>query len=81
MAHSSSEFFLDFAQMLPQVPHARVRVRILLTPLTAKRLLRVLLDQVTRFESRDGEIVILSKDSGLADQIFQPIGPDKPEGE
>jgi len=42
ITHSPWELFLDFAQILPNVPKARVRARIVLTPANAKMLLRAL---------------------------------------
>jgi hypothetical protein len=81
LTHSPSEVIIDFAQLFPQTPHARVKARVVMTPLNAKRLLRALAEQLSRFETRFGEIVIPPKDGGLADQLFHALGPDKPEGE
>jgi hypothetical protein len=39
IAHSSSEFILDFIRLVPGVPKAKVQSRIILTPENAKRLL------------------------------------------
>ena len=36
--HSNSEFVVDFIQIMPGIPKAKVRSRILLTPQHAKRL-------------------------------------------
>lgn len=55
--HSPSEFVVDFIQMMPGVPKARVRSRVLLTPQHAKRLVKVLYDNVQNFEQQFGEIV------------------------
>ena len=38
IAHSNSEFILDFATMLPGLPKARVKSRVILTPEHAYRL-------------------------------------------
>ena len=38
IAHSSSEFILDFIRLVPGVPKAKVQSRIILTPENAKRL-------------------------------------------
>lgn len=54
--HSHSEFVLDFIQMMPGVPKAKVKSRIVLTPQHAKRLVRALSDNVARFEQTFGEI-------------------------
>ncbi|MBP7515769.1 MAG: DUF3467 domain-containing protein, partial [Flavobacteriales bacterium] len=37
ITHSNSEFVLDFVRVMPGVPKAKVRSRILLTPQHAKR--------------------------------------------
>jgi len=81
LTHSPSEIVIDFAQLLPQVPQARVKIRVLLTPLNAKLLLRALTEQLSRFEGQFGEIIVPPHGSGLADQLFRAVSPDKPEGE
>jgi hypothetical protein len=74
ITHSPSEFVLDFAQIMPQVPHARVVARVVTTPVHAKLLLRALAENVGRFETQFG--VITPPDaSTLADQLFRsPTG-------
>ncbi len=54
--HSHSEFILDFVSMMPGVPKAKVRSRIILTPQHAKRLLSALNENIKRFESQHGSI-------------------------
>lgn len=54
--HSSSEFVLDFIQIMPGVPKAKVKSRIILTPQHAKRLLHALGENIARFESANGDI-------------------------
>ena len=61
IAHSTSEFILDFATMLPGLPKARVKSRVVLTPEHAKRLLLSLQENVTRYESNFGKINIPTK--------------------
>ena len=56
ISHSASEFVVDFAAMLPGVPKAKVKSRIILTPEHAKRLLLSLQDNITRYESNMGQI-------------------------
>lgn len=56
ITHSNSEFVLDFVRVMPGVPKAKVRSRILLTPQHAKRLMRALADNLRKFESVHGEI-------------------------
>ncbi len=54
--HSVSEFIVDFINVMPGVPKAKVKSRIILTPQHAKRLTKALLENVQRFEQANGEI-------------------------
>ena len=56
ITHSDSEFVIDFIKMLPGVPKAKVKSRIILTPTHAKRLLRALKENVNKFEAIHGTI-------------------------
>lgn len=58
ISHSTSEFILDFATVLPGVEKARVKSRVILTPEHAKRLLRSLQENIVRYESTVGKIEI-----------------------
>lgn len=56
ITHSNSEFVIDFIKMMPGVPKAKVKSRIVLTPQHAKRLLKALKDNLSKFESAHGQI-------------------------
>ncbi|MBK7342502.1 MAG: DUF3467 domain-containing protein [Saprospiraceae bacterium] len=56
IAHSHTEFVVDFIRMMPNMPKAKVKARVVLTPQHAKRLLRALADNVKKFESQFGVI-------------------------
>jgi len=56
ITHSSSEFVIDFVRVMPGVPKAEVKSRIILTPEHAKRLMYALKDNLTKFESVNGSI-------------------------
>ncbi len=56
IAHSNSEFILDFIRLMPGIPKAKVKARIILTPEHAKRLLEALRENVSRFEEAYGAI-------------------------
>ena len=58
IAHSTSEFIIDFATMLPGLDKAKVKSRVILTPEHAKRLLLSLQENITRYESNIGKIEI-----------------------
>ncbi len=56
ITHSQSEFVLDFIKIMPGVPKARVKSRILLTPQHAKRLVKALTENIAKFEQTNGKI-------------------------
>lgn len=56
IAHSSSEFVIDFIKMMPGVPKAKVKSRIVITPEHAKRLLHALKDNVDKYEAAFGPV-------------------------
>lgn len=56
IAHSSSEFVMDFVRMMPGVAKAQVKSRIIMTPEHAKRLALALHDNIMRYEAQFGEI-------------------------
>lgn len=56
ITHSSSEFVLDFVRIMPGVPKANVKSRIILTPEHAKRLLLALQDNIKKYEAIHGPI-------------------------
>jgi len=56
IAHSPSEFVLDFVRMMPNVAKAKVKSRVILTPQHAKRLMRALAENVKKFEAQHGKI-------------------------
>lgn len=56
IAHSPSEFVIDFARVMPGLKNARVQSRVIMTPEHAKRLMRALEDNVRKYESQNGDI-------------------------
>jgi hypothetical protein len=56
ITHSSSEFILDFIRVMPGLPKAKVKSRVVLTPEHAKRLLFALKDNIEKYESQHGGI-------------------------
>ncbi|NNF01147.1 MAG: DUF3467 domain-containing protein [Bacteroidia bacterium] len=56
ITHSNSEFVVDFVKVMPGVPKAKVKSRIVLTPQHAKRLMSALQDNVSKYESIHGKI-------------------------
>ena len=56
ISHSQAEFIIDFIKMMPGMPKAKVKSRIILTPQHAKRLLRALKENIGKYESQFGTI-------------------------
>ncbi|MDQ3051881.1 MAG: DUF3467 domain-containing protein [Bacteroidota bacterium] len=56
ITHSNSEFVIDFVKVMPGVPKAKVKSRIVLTPQHAKRLLSAIADNISKFEAVHGTI-------------------------
>lgn len=56
ITHSNAEFIIDFINVMPGSPKAKVKSRIVLTPQHAKRLMKALADNVKKFEQVNGTI-------------------------
>ena len=56
IAHSNSEFVLDFIRLMPGVPKAKVKARVVITPEHAKRFLAALKDNIKKYEESFGDI-------------------------
>lgn len=56
ISHSQSDFILDFIRMVPGVPKAQVKSRIILTPDNAKRLLLALQDNIRKYDEQTQEM-------------------------
>lgn len=64
ITHSSAEFVIDFVRIMPGIPKAKVKSRIVLTPEHAKRLLGALKDNIAKYESVHGKIKNVEGGSG-----------------
>lgn len=56
ITHSPNEFIVDFAQMMPGTPKAKVRSRVILNPVNAKRLYKALAENISKYEQQFGTI-------------------------
>jgi hypothetical protein len=56
ITHSASEFVVDFVRIMPGIPKAQVKSRVILTPEHAKRLIAALHDNIAKFEAVHGTI-------------------------
>ena len=80
IAHSPSDLVIDFAHILPGEGKALIRSRVVMTPLSAKLLLRALTENIARYEAAFGEIHV-PLNSTLADNLFKPYQPPEPPPE
>ncbi len=56
IAHTPTEFVLDFAQLMPGVPEAQVVSRVVVTPDQAKKILGALQNNIGQYEQKFGTI-------------------------
>ena len=64
ITHSTSEFVLDFVRIMPGIPKAEVKSRVILTPEHAKRLLNALKENIDKYESMHGPVKKIDGPSG-----------------
>jgi len=71
ISHTPSELFLDFAQIMPNTPNAKIRARLIMTPMNAKLLHRALTENLQKFEAKYGAInlpehnIVIDRDRGF----------------
>ena len=56
IAHSNQEFIIDYVRLMPGIPKAKVKARIVLTPQHAKRFIKALAENVKKYEQQFGVI-------------------------
>jgi hypothetical protein len=76
ITHSPAEFVVDFVRVMPGVPKARVQSRIILTPQHAKRLMRAMIDNVSKYEAQHGKI-----QETLGNEPMMPMNFGGPQGQ
>ena len=77
ISHSPADIVIDFAHILPGETKATVKARVLMSPLSAKLLVRALTENLARYESVFGEINIPTNTS-LGENLFRPHQPPEP---
>lgn len=80
ISHSPADIVIDFAHILPGETTANIRARVVMSPLSAKLLLRALIENLGRYEAAFGEITVPSN-SSLAESLFRPPHPPEPPKE
>ena len=78
ITHSSAEVVMDFIRVLPGVPKANVKSRIVLAPEHAKRLLFALQDNIVKSEHAFGPINLPGAEQPQGGRTATPFGV--PEG-
>jgi hypothetical protein len=68
VTHRETEFIFDFLFLQPQAPQAKVRARIITSPLHAKRFLKALEENVKKYEAKFGRL------PEVRGEIQRPIG-------
>ena len=72
VTHSAAEFVLDFIRVLPGMAKAKVKSRIVMSPMHVKTLMLALQDNIKKFEDKFGEIKVLKKDELKQTQFKLP---------
>lgn len=79
LTHSGSEFVADFIQMMPGMPKAQVRSRVIMAPEHAKRLLMALQDNVKKYEQQFGTIRLTQTQQPTEERTIAPFTIKKGE--
>lgn len=80
ISNTAQEVVLDFIQIVPSDPRARIVDRVVMTPAHAKLLLQALAENLARHEAKYGTIQVPPRPPSLADQLFGTVAPsDTPE--
>jgi hypothetical protein len=75
ISQTNTEIVMDFLQVMPNDPRARVQTRVVMTPVSAKSFLKALEQNLSRFEEKHGEIPLPPQPTSLADQLFGTVKP------
>jgi len=65
ITHSNTEFVLDFIRVMPGMPKAKVKSRIIVTPEHAKRFMIALQENIEKFEAINGKIKTQEESTGF----------------
>lgn len=61
ITHSHAEFVIDFVNVMPGTPKSKVKSRIILTPQHAKRFMKAINENISRYEAANGNITDLEE--------------------
>jgi Protein of unknown function (DUF3467) len=71
ISHAPSEMVIEFAQVLPRIPHGTIQARVIMTPMHAKMLHMALTHNLANYEKKFGKIPLPQQSSTLADNFFR----------
>jgi hypothetical protein len=74
ISHAPAEMVIEFAQVLPRIPHGTIQARVIMTPMHAKMLHMALARNLANYEKKFGEIRLPQPGSSLADNFFRSSG-------
>ena len=77
ISHSPADIVIDFAHILPGESTANIQSRVVMSPLSAKLLMRALTENLARYEAAFGEIKVPGNHT-LAENLFKPYHPPEP---
>jgi hypothetical protein len=75
ISNTAQEVVIDFIQIVPSDPRARIVDRVIMTPAHAKMLLQALAENLARHEAKYGAIAVPQRPPSLADQLFGTVTP------
>ena len=56
ITHSHAEFVIDFVNVMPGTPKSKVKSRIIFTPQHAKRFMKAMIENISKYEAVNGQI-------------------------
>ena len=74
--HSPAEFVIDFFRILPGVNQAKVKSRIIMSPVHLKTLARALQDNINKYEKKFGEIVVKTDEKSIKFNLPDDVLPN-----
>ncbi len=75
VTHSAFEFYLDFGQFLPEDKSFKTHTRLVITPLHAKRIAKVLADSVVGYEKKFGKVPEIKVPKKRRVELKKPAEP------
>ncbi len=74
IAHSGGEFVIDFIRLMPGVPKAKVKSRIVISPEHAVRFMAALKENIERYEAAFGKIKHTDDQQAFPLHFGGPVG-------